>query len=229
MQRLEPSSSFCYRGHAISDWELRAKVYRSSRLNHYETGIANAFRDLAYSRYTKCPDIDDYGGWVSLMQHYGLATRLLDWSTSVAVALYFAVGDDSYDKDAKDAAIWVLRPQTLNNMSCGINNVLPADTPQVKEFFYGVFRKSRDLDHLPVAIHLPHFDLRMSAQSALFTMHFDGTPLETQLDTQVVTKFVIPAGVVELIRSDLMWLGINKATLFPDLATLAEHINKNYH
>lgn len=45
------------------------------------------------------------------MQHYGVPTRLLDWSENPLVALYFAV--ENKDKET-DAAIWMLRPNKLN-------------------------------------------------------------------------------------------------------------------
>ena len=43
--------------------------------------------------------------WLSLMRHYGIPTRLLDWTHSFLVAAYFAV--DDADK-ARDCAIWAL-------------------------------------------------------------------------------------------------------------------------
>ncbi len=49
--------------------------------------------------------------WLTLMQHHGIPTRLLDWSSSMAVALWFAV----YDKHNEcDAAVWVLNAARLN-------------------------------------------------------------------------------------------------------------------
>lgn len=56
--------------------------------------------------------IDEYANWLTLMQHYGLPTRLLDWSRSPLVALYFAVSDES--QCDKDGCIWMLTPGKLN-------------------------------------------------------------------------------------------------------------------
>lgn len=46
--------------------------------------------------------------WLTLMQHYGLPTRLLDWTTNLLVALFFCCVEDK-DKD-KDGAIFAFNP-----------------------------------------------------------------------------------------------------------------------
>ncbi|MFT3831625.1 MAG: FRG domain-containing protein [Opitutaceae bacterium] len=50
---------------------------------------------------------------LALMQHYQAATRLLDWTENLLVALYFAVRNPA-DDGVADAAVWLLNARRLN-------------------------------------------------------------------------------------------------------------------
>lgn len=50
--------------------------------------------------------------WLTLMQHYGLPTRLLDWSSNLLVGLYFCCVNDKQD----DGALFIFDPTNMESM-----------------------------------------------------------------------------------------------------------------
>jgi len=53
--------------------------------------------------------------WLTLMQHYDIPTRLLDWTESILTGLYFTIRDSS--KDNEDGFLFVLNARALNQIS----------------------------------------------------------------------------------------------------------------
>lgn len=102
-----------FRGQSDYSWGLVPSVQRKDGMGkHYEQYVSTNFMIHTMRLNPNAPQRYDRASWLTLMQHYGLPTRLLDWSESPLVALYFAL---SSDKDAKtDAAVWVLNPMKLN-------------------------------------------------------------------------------------------------------------------
>lgn len=221
-----------FRGQECADsrWTLLPKVLRGwSRRD--EMNLMTLFQLRARTAYGECPQPHDHAGWLCLMQHYGIPTRLLDWSESILVAAYFAV----VAKDVKDdAVIWALSPELLNASFGKGNGVHSAGTKDAEAYLASVLSLGRDLAPVPcpqgvLAILIPYMDLRMALQQAAFTIHGEAEALE-RLDGchQFLMRFVIPKMCRATIASDLKAAGIGHSTIFPDLSGLAKDLEDRY-
>src|SRR5687767_15049780 len=116
-----------FRGHGNISWSLEPGWYRPSSpaqgigSDYYsEATLLEKFKLRAPTYLERLPAND--WEWVFLMQHYGLPTRLLDWTESSLVALYFAVHDTS---STTDGAVWMLQPSLLNKVGNGYGLIPP--------------------------------------------------------------------------------------------------------
>jgi hypothetical protein len=151
------------------------------------------------------------------MQHYGLPTRLLDWTESVLVAAYFAVSDLS---TAADAAIYASAPIELNK-SAKLSYIPMLTNPELLGRVVPAFggqEKEEDI----IATIMSDVDQRMFIQQGVFTLHTSRRPLEELFQSDAcLRKGVIPAGAKERIEWELRICGVSRAKLFPDLGNLA--------
>ena len=102
-----------FRGHRCPDWELETSLERASKRCgvhqiEYEKMICREFRRHAHTYLSRVPTDSDTVEWLALMQHYGAPTRLLDFTYSFWIALFFA-----FEEAEKDCAVVALNPQSL--------------------------------------------------------------------------------------------------------------------
>lgn len=216
-----PPEGGWWRGHSDASWRLRPKLYRLSRPPDAEQHMALSFRARAQSRYARCPDAEALHTWLFLMQHYGLPTRLLDWTESPLVAAFFA----AWEHPKRDGALWVLEAGRLNERTLGKTGLAVADDVGVLPLFKAAFHEA--VPGLPKVAAVPtdEIDPRMMTQLSVFTIHDEPVPLEdAPYAAGLLRTYEIPSATKEAITSELADLGVNQSTLFPDLDHLAADI-----
>jgi hypothetical protein len=134
-----------FRGQANAEWAPRPSLFRKGGKEH---DVTASFMQRA-GMYTNQRLPGSPAQWLSLMQHVGVPTRLLDWTESAAVALYFAV----HPREDKDGAVWLLDPVELNKLS-GVTNLPASDMEPVKQSYmlaFGFAKPTKPPQH-PIAV-----------------------------------------------------------------------------
>ena len=201
---------------------------------HQEHILLEKFKRYSPSLIPNQPEDDDFLTWLLWLQHYGMPTRLLDWSENILVAAFFAV----IDNHNEDGELWSLWPDELNSVS-EIDGMALRNHRKVKFLCAEPYHSNPDqlvieleIDSRPTSpiAFLPrNLFPRMSTQMSVFTVHpslKDGgkTITEVVLSDQGICKYIIPKNLKSQFEQKLSYLGINHRTLFPDLEGMAKFI-----
>jgi FRG domain-containing protein len=208
-----------FRGHSNADFKLQSTVHRKGIPPNVEHNLASMLIQKARLRYSSCPDQRDLAGWLSLMRHYGLATRLLDWTESPLNAAFFAVG---YDDEVKGPAdIWALSPCDLNKLFGKVERTMfDMSSPMVERVLGGAFYDC--VAESVFAVHSAEIDMRMLLQQSRFTIHGLVTPLQELPEAdQFLVRFIVPEAVRRHLSLELLFAGLRLSNIFPDLGNLA--------
>lgn len=205
------------------EWKLRPGVYRvENRDKYYEANLLYEFQLRARTRYADCPPDTDLVGWMFLAQHFRLKTRLLDWTQSPLIALYFAVCEN----EDEDGAIYALSPYLLTYDQWGSDGVLLPSHEAVVNSVREAFGHDVSTDRvLPVAAK--ELDPRMMLQISAFTIHGVDTPIEDMLNSEHwLAKYDVPASSKKSLFRELDLVGVRESNIFPDLDRLAAELNR---
>jgi FRG domain len=195
------------------NWDLLPKLARiKSRGNEpildVEKRMLGNFKLRALSFLEYVPEND--WDWLSVAQHHGMATRLLDWTTNPLTALWFAVCEPA---TADFGVVWILNPEKEDHIS--EQNRL-ADSP---------FNCGRTKIFFP-----KHISKRITNQNACFTVHLwnaSGKFVSIEKNRYFkdkLHKILIPKDIFSDLRFKLDRYGVNAASIFSNLEGLCKDV-----
>ena len=234
-----------YRGCGKSSYQLVPTLYRhplsksSEEFKKLESDILARFQERSIPHLTRNLDHDSHG-WENLflMQHYGVPTRLLDWTENPFFALLFALiyaDHDWVDGEAiysEDASVWILDPVNWNRsalshinfqggiVSGGHQNAQP----------YAPVSDLYIMPTEPIAIYGTYNSPRIVAQKGVFTIFGQSTePMEEKLYAQgALVRLIVAKDNIYQVIAELNSIGITDSSIFPDLEGLGRELKRNF-
>ena len=232
------SENWAYRGQADSNWVLNNAIERTEFIHHnkgIEAEFVAEFQRGARNYLSKDETPEHLIEWLALMQHHGAPTRLLDWSFSFLVALFFAV-----EKAEASCVVWCLDLHWLltkveKKFQTVFKPIIDHD-PRLKrkKFFKSVFQANPALD-LVYSLNPNRLNPRLKIQQGIFLAAGNlGISFEDNFDTvqrddrgqvlKIVIEIRNPRVRTEILRH-LYRMNINRATLFPGLDGFAQSLH----
>jgi hypothetical protein len=210
-KRQEPDDTWVFRGQRVAKWDLAPKIDRDDFVRYrtrkrwtreeHERWLLKEFKKAARP-HTRI-GLEDTWEWLALGQHYGLATRLLDWTANSLGALFFAV---EHPPDAADSSVWCYHHESNSSIS----HPDPFCISQVTAYWPA------------------HITPRITVQGGCFTAHPEPAPRKVVVWPGEIRRIIIPRQARQKLRNDLMKLGITRGVLFPDLDGIAASLNTRY-
>lgn len=227
-----------FRGMSDAAMDLRTSLVRlghpSERTLMMEQVLLNNFQKYALRDAVERSSL---WNWLSLAQHHGLPTRLLDWTFSPYVALHFAV--DSMPNSEADGVVWRVDMQAVHQRlpealaECLKEQGFSAFNVDILDEVAPTLQQLGNLADETFALFFepPSLDQRIINQYALFSVMSDPEDsFNHWLDTQVfpTQKIVIPGALKWEVRDKLDMLNITERVLFPGLDGLTRWLRRYY-
>jgi hypothetical protein len=197
IESVPKKGSWLYRGHKSVEYKLIPSIGRKQFLNNTleknELTLLKHFKDSVVPFLKHVPD--DEWEWIAIAQHYGLPTRLLDWSYNPLIALFFAV-EDFQEEDSFVYAI----------------NLID-EVDKIKENPFTIEKVKRFTP--------PIISERINGQSSCFTIH--PKPKNEYLPKDGY-RYIIPYDKRRIIKQMLFKCGIRLRTVYPGLDGIAKDL-----
>lgn len=226
-----------FRGESCSSFDLQPSLLRdrktSDEVYERERRLITRFRQRGVAYWPEGIVQDDWSQLFA-MQHYGIPTRLLDWSENLFVATYFALSAKAPHGASCGCkpVIWCMDPVRWNRKMPGLSEygdsirILTTADDELEN--YRPDTNKRRLKS-PVAMYGSHNSNRIVAQRGTF-MVWGGDVSSMKSFGEDSPEDLLIRIVIEGDRSDLFeevkFLGFDETMIFPELPSLASELKR---
>jgi len=232
-----------FRGHSKGSYVLAPSLFRNivglseQQIRQREERLNRRFRDRSmpygHQGRTDSLDVSPIQSWWRLfaMQHYGIPTRLLDWSENAFTALCFAVLDAAATPD-EDAVVWSLNPREWNRTgNVSTTTAISVDEHPALPYSPLPSEHSRTETIWPLAVYGMHSNPRISIQQGTFVVFPPGktNSMEEHIvaaagTPKPIAAILIDKDSVSAVAKQLRLAGFRMSGLYPDLTGLAQDL-----
>ncbi len=228
---------YFFRGHSKKTFKPVPSVFRDGNIKYESRMFYEAIRKKPVDFTESMSTFDQ----LVKMQHYELPTRLLDITTNPLVALYFACKE--YKNEDGELLIYPMMKEQIkyydSDSVCILSNLaklssnfiftkdkdyLVYDIQQDKPNFRGKYLKAEATKKVFCVMPKLNNDRIICQQGAFFIFGMGTSKDKPAKLTDEPIKIRILAKGKEAILNELQMLGINEATLFPEIDKVMRQI-----
>ena len=217
----ENDKSFIFRGQTNKYLPLIPTLYRNKSYISNEQNIIQDFSLKAEAFFDREIELFDKIDKLTLMQHYGVPTRLLDFTESPLIALFFALEKISTESFNTAPCVYCINLKAFSYNKNG--NLLSSKHVESLEP-QKIFKYNTGT----CAFFSKLKNKRLTAQKGVFVLFNENKPLELLVDSNYITKIEIDREYIDQIKTELNNIGITHSVIYPDFYGLSEEI-KNPH
>lgn len=223
---LEPGREFWFRGHSKISYRLCPSALRYRELEERELALSlvGEMKRFLEFKLPRPPAPADHLGWMQVAQHYGLPTRLLDWTQNAAAALFFACRAN----ESEDGLVAVLNPIDLNSQ---VDPKRPRVFNVERDFLLvernlSLSGKETKRGPRTIAINPTWNTERIAMQQGSFTLHgsrrFD---LDSDQASSLLCVPVLKEHKLSLLN-ELGRVGMGEMFIFPEPEHVCAHLKR---
>jgi hypothetical protein len=247
IEELLPSSAdkiLWYRGCGSCEYKLEPSLHRHPSITSNEETLELEGRIIDRFNQRSVPYVSSNfrNEWEVLffIQHFGIPSRLLDWTENPFVALYFALTSAVTKKvkaegaQYEDVAIWVLDP-VLWNREALKDTTYKGGILSIESKHLEAYKPRIEFDimkDMPVCMFGTHNSSRIVAQRGVFTVFgknrspMEKVAIDAGFNSETLKCFVIESKNVSPLLDSLTSIGITDSVIFPDLSGLSTELKR---